>query len=151
MNDFYELYKPLRNRLRSLKLDDSLYVVFRYIKYLSGGEPNFTNIEIDPAFLKESHFQKNLYMPPWQLELLIKELFINAENANPILPRSFRRWPYFLDTFNQLKDLENEISKYYSNKKNVLLELHRISHRQFPWQAQESQKDYFTRYYKIFS
>ncbi len=51
---------------------------------------------------------------------------------------------------NKIKDLENSIIGTSPDlEKNILLEMHRISHRQFPWQNPPN-SSWITRYYKIF-
>ena len=51
---------------------------------------------------------------------------------------------------NRLKNIENEITKQFYSKDNVLLEMYRLAHREFPWQSLPS-SIWINRYYKNFS
>ncbi|MBF0206764.1 MAG: hypothetical protein HQK53_07720, partial [Oligoflexia bacterium] len=89
----------------------------------------------------------SFYMMPWELTLLCKEVLINSDGYKN--NRSFLNWRYLSDAVNKLKFLENETAKLYSTKDNVLIELFRISHRQFKWQRSPTM-DAPARYWKIF-
>ena len=52
---------------------------------------------------------------------------------------------------NKLKTIEGAIGEHIINQSNVLNELHRLAHRQFPYQSQGFNYDHMTRYYKVFS
>jgi len=143
-NNLYNSYKPLKNHLRQTFVIESLYVIWAYSAYLQFKNPIPRNIE----FL-QSAITSLTMITGWELELLARETIINAEESG-YFKKTLKKWSYFAGAINKLKDTENEISKLYIDEKNVLLELYRLAHRQFPWQTQTS-RQYITRYFKIFS
>lgn len=147
MTDIFNLYKPLRNHLRQLDLEESLSVVRAYAQYLQFGQVIPGDIQVDPEFLQGgSWIEKKFYL--WELELLAREIVLNASTfARP--RESLKQWPYFAQAINKVKWLENEIVKVYP-KDTFLLEMYRISHRQFPWQIRPD-SSWLTRYFRIFS
>jgi len=141
-------YKPLRNYLRKLCVDDSLFVIWNYAQYLQFGKKISKIIEINPSllYLRDT---KSWRPNEWELELLAKEIIINSQDicSSPI---SLKRWSHFFGTLSKLRNLRDEIAKTYINENNVVTELYRIAHRQFPWQSRPNTKFLF-RYYKIYS
>jgi hypothetical protein len=130
---------------------DSLAVTRAYFQYLQFGQALPNDIQVDPAFLRAvSRYDKKVY--EWELEILVKEIILNADYNNSSSGKTIKQWHYFSKAVNEIKDLENIISIKYANlfKENILLELYRISHRQFPWQSNPN-LIWITRYYKIFS
>jgi len=147
-NQIFELYKPLRNHLRQVSLQESLYVLWAYIQYLQFDKLLPSDITGVPPeiLLAENKIGKRFY--EWELEVLIREVIINSQEGD-FGTESLRKWNYFSGAVNKLKELEDEIDKKFIDKTNVLLELHRIGHRQFPWQSKPN-REYITRYFKIF-
>lgn len=144
----FELYKPLRNHLRQLSLMDSLGTVRAYVQHLQFNQSLPGDINVEPYFVNaKNKIEKKVY--EWELDVLAKEIILNTDDS--IKTKTLRNWNYFSGAINKLKDLENNIGKHYNEimAKNVLLELYRISHRQFPWQT-PPHKGWMTRYYKIF-
>ncbi|MEJ1965237.1 MAG: hypothetical protein WDO56_28365 [Gammaproteobacteria bacterium] len=143
----YDLYKPLRNHLRHVSLLQSLGAVRAYQQYLQFGQAFPRDIEVPTVFFQKTRAEKGIY--EWELELLAKELILNApDQAND----DFRRWNAISSAVNKLKDLENEVAGRYDKlfSENILLEVYRIAHRQFPWQAANDSVR-LTRYFKLFS
>ncbi len=146
-HDFYELYKPLRNHLRKVCIEDSLFVVWAYVQHIQFNNQIPSEIEVSQEFLNRKHrAEKGIYS--WELELITKEIIINSQEGQRC-PETLRQWSYYAKTINNLKTLENAIAKEYLNQNNILTELHRIAHRQFPWQTTFF-KGQLIRYYKIF-
>lgn len=144
----YDLYKPLRNFLRQCPLQESLYVVHAYSQAILAGQALPDDITAPPEYRDFTRWpEKGIY--PWNLELLAKELFLHAPDVLSTAC-SLRRWRYFADAQNRLRDLEGAVYQLYQDrlKGHVLLELFRMSHRQFPWQR-GFHSARFTRYYKI--
>jgi hypothetical protein len=144
----FQAYKPLRNNLRKLYLDDSLFVVWNYTQYLQFGKKVSKIIEIDPALLYKKN-TKSWRPNEWEFELLTKEIIINSQEicSSSI---SLKKWRHFYKVLNKLRYLRDEVAKTYIDKNNALTEFYRIAHRQFPWQSRPDLKFLF-RYYKIFS
>ena len=148
-NDAFELYKPLRNHLRKVPLIESLGVIRAYAQHLQFGASFPSDIEVPAWFLQaSSNVGKRVY--EWELDVLARELLINASLGGPVDQRNtLRRWSYFAGAINKLKDLENALVALYPEG-SILIELHRIAHREFPWQ-QPPNATWLSRYYRILS
>lgn len=146
-NTVYNNYKPLRNHLNKLVLDDSFYVIWSYIQHYQFNNKFPQDIEVALEFLNQDHIQKIRMCSEWELETITREIIINAQNST-FSDKSLKAWSYFSGSINKLKSIENEIGGMFVNKDNILVELFRISHRQFPWQISPN-GEYLTRYYKI--
>lgn len=145
----YDLYKPLRNHLKQLPLLDSLGVVRAYVQNLQFNQPLPLDVNTAPYFLQaKSRLEKHVY--EWELDIIAKEIIINTE-TDASSTNTLKEWNYFSSTINKLKDLENNIALRYNDlfKNNILIELYRLAHRQFPWQSPPN-LIWITRYYKIF-
>ncbi len=145
----YEMYKPLRNRMRELNIIESLYVIWAYCNHMQ-----FTNskipsdIQVDNSFLNPTHWAKrNIY--EWELEVLTREVILHGEDAGS--RKTLKRWDTLVNAVNTLKSIENNIGGIFVNKNNILSELFRITHRQFPWQQLRPTHEHIIRYYKIFN
>lgn len=149
--DIYPIYCPLRNYLRQQKLNESLLAIHAHIQYLQfqSSLPQYiTGEPFGYRSMKKFRDLLKFHVFPWELTILYKEILINSQLYGS--PHSLLDWHYFSEAVNKLKGLENEIAKLYSTKENVLLELFRISHRQFRWQRALTM-DAPARYWKIFS
>lgn len=150
-SEVFEWYKPLRNYLRNVCLADSLAVIWSYAQNLQFGTAIPSDVEVHGDFLKATkRIEKIRMVSEWELEVLCRELIINAQQGNTC-PKTLRTWSYFAGAVNRLKSLESNIYKNFVGKANILLELHRIAHRQFPWQAGRPNDTFITRYFKIYS
>lgn len=139
----YNLYKPLRNNLRQLAFLECLSTLRAYIQYFSFSTPLPTGIRVAPQF-----YSRIPIVYGWQLELLTKEVILNCPDQGG---EDFRSWNTLADALNKLRDLENGTAKAYPKDYNVLLEMFRIAHRQFPWQQPQRATRALSRYFKIFS
>jgi hypothetical protein len=143
MPDVFQLYKPLRNHLSRVPLIESLGVVRAYTQHLQFGTRLPRDIETDPQFLRADRVGKRVF--EWELDIMARELLINAvDTENPYGLETLRQWRYFSGAINKLRDLENKIG---IPKGMALLELHRLAHRQFPWQKPMVA---LQRYFRIF-
>jgi len=146
----YDLYKPLRNNLRQVCLLESLGVIRAYVQHLQFGRPFPHDIQVNDEFLKANdRADKGVF--EWELELLAKEIILNSPDRSAC-PKTLRRWRDFAGVVNKLRDLENNIAGRYQEifEQNIMLELYRIAHRQFPWQRPPSSSK-FIRHFRIFS
>lgn len=143
----FQAYKPLRNHLRKLCVDDSFFVIWNYAQYLQFGKKIPKIIEINPAFYLNDSI--NWRVKEWELELLAREIIINSQNSSSC-PKSLKNWSYFSSVVNKLRNLRDEIAKVYSTRENAITELYRIAHKQFPWQSRPN-IEFLFRYYKIYS
>ena len=147
MADMFEAYKPLRNHLRKVELLDSLGVIRAYVQHLQFGTPFPHDIEVPAWFLQASDVGKHVF--EWELDILVREVLINADSSARYGGDTLRRFNYLAGAVNKLKDLENSVAGI-NPEGSILLELHRIAHRQFPWQRGPT-RVMMGRYYRIFS
>lgn len=144
----YQLYKPLRNHLRKYSLLQSLAVIRAYIQHLQFGTAFPRDIQVPREFIAADNVNKNVY--EWELELLVREVIINSPEEGQL---DMRRYQDFSSAVNKLKQLSDAIGGSPAYRQlftgNVLQELFRISHRQFPWQSKPNTDD-FMRYFRIF-
>jgi hypothetical protein len=104
----YELYKPLRNHLRQYSLLESLGVVRAYVQHLQFDQAFPSDIEVDATFLRASDVEKRVYgVHEWELELLAKELILNAPDIGK---KDLRSWKEFSTSINKIKSLLRIIS-----------------------------------------
>jgi hypothetical protein len=66
---------------------------------------------------------------PWDLDILARETVLNATTRGD---RNLRKWNDLAGAINYIRDLDN--AGYAASGDDVLFEMHRIAHRQFPWQ-----------------
>lgn len=142
--DIYDAYKPLRNFLRKFSLVPSLSLIWLLSEHILNNKPlpfkyNFRadNGELLP--LKTLVF-------PWDLEILCRELILNAGNEEVL---SLSKTKDLGHAINLIRDIEEEISIRSLPQDDILLELHRIIHRQFPWQKKNTQRQ-MIRYLKVY-
>jgi len=140
----YDLYKPFRNYMRRFPLVESLQNIWLFAGHLSGQGPHagplrFPDRAGPPVTLKDSVF-------PWDLEVLAREVILNSPATGD---RSFSRWCDLARAMNFIREIDDEIIKRRGSKYDVLRDLHRIVHRQFPWQRPPSASS-IMRYLKIF-
>lgn len=148
--DVYEFYKPLRNQLRQVPLLDSLAVIYAYLQNLQFDRPIPNEIEADKGYIRaQNRAEKGVF--EWDLELLAKEVILNSPDYTTH-PKSFSCWDQFSDAVNKLRKLEEDILRLHSDlyKKNILLEMYRLAHRQFPWQLRPNSST-LIRHFRIFS
>ncbi|MBI5530008.1 MAG: hypothetical protein HY918_00715 [Candidatus Doudnabacteria bacterium] len=145
----YQLYKPFRNHLRHVAVENAFFVIWAYANFFQFDTPFPKNIEVH----QEIHKTKNLPNRPlheWELSLLAREIVINGQSSLSFATKSFQNWMYFSDAINKLKDFENKAWPVFGGMNNIQKEIRRISHRQFPWQARIN-TSFFLRYYKIYN
>jgi hypothetical protein len=146
--DVFAKYKPIRNKV-ALLADDALGVLWAYCQLLQikDFQPP-KEIEIANVYLKANPRQS--YMAEWDIELLAKEVVINAGSV-ATKGRTLRTWKTLAESVNAFKVLEQDIYKQFGNQGNVLVELIRVIHRQIIWQANPPNARSIIRYYKIFN
>lgn len=149
--DIFSVYKPLRNHLKQINLGESLRVIHRYSQHLQFGNKLDPDMSAWEQFLTEnSYVQKSRIVGPWELEVLAKEVILHADlfsNSG----KTMRRWEYFHGSVLKLRQVNEFIAGNFLHQGNMMMELYRIAHWQFPWQAESPNITYLTRYYKIYS
>jgi hypothetical protein len=147
--DAFQEYKPIRNKIASLSVEDSLGVIWAYCQYLQIDGFRFPKeIEVSNGYLDLDIPQT--WISEWELELLAKEVIING-NAVASKGRTLRTWKTLSEQVNAFKALENRIYGAFGSPQEVLVELIRVAHRQFIWQGNPPNSASIVRYYKIFN
>lgn len=146
----FSVYTPLRNHLRKEKLIDSLQAIHYHILLQQFNKPLPSFIQAPIGYRNARGMKEFIpfHIAPWEIEVIAKEVIINSPKYGAI--KSLAEWHQFSQVANKLKDLEEKASKLYATKENVLVELHRIAHRQFTWQHQPTMGD-IGQYWKIYS
>jgi len=149
MASVFELYKPFRNKIAELALDDSLGVIWAYCQYLQLDKFELPHdIEVNYQFTKLDVPQK--WISEWSLEILAKEIILNS-NPLPKRGKTLRSWNTLSDAVNTLRELENNIYSSRDSASTIDVELIRIAHRQFTWQMNAPNDASTIRYFKIFN
>lgn len=147
-DELFEFYKPLRNNLSKVCLEESLYVVWAYIQHIIHNSTIPPDIEVAQEFLRKSHRgEKGIFA--WEFELIARETIVNAQQGDRC-PETLKQWSYLRRSIGKVRDLENAVGQMYVDHTNALTELNRIAHRQFQWQNYHFMQQ-LTRNYKIFS
>jgi hypothetical protein len=145
--DLYALYKSWRNRLADLDRRESLYVIWAYSQAISVSDFAMPNdITVDAQLVGSPGAALNL----WELELLAGEIILNAGEAAR-RQRSLRDPAQLVRVVQGLRALENEIYGANEGAADALIEIWRISHRQFTWQQKRMTAAETIRYYMIYS
>ncbi len=145
----YQLYKPFRNHLHPVAVENAFFVIWAYINFFQFDSPFPHNIEVH----EEVHKTKSLPNRPlheWELSLLAREIVINGQPSFSLASKNFQNWRYFSNAINKLKDFENNAWPIFGGISNIHKEIRRISHRQFPWQTRIN-TSFILRYYKIYN
>ncbi|MDP2692933.1 MAG: hypothetical protein Q8O88_04810 [bacterium] len=148
-NELYNLYKPLRNHLRPVAIENAFYVIWAYINFFQFDKSIPNDIQF-PRELIENKDKPNRAISEWELALLAREVISNGTDSISFATKNFNNWDYFATAINKIKAFENNAWPIFGDKSNVLDELGRIAKRQFPWQIKTSSV-LFLRHFKIFS
>lgn len=149
----FNAYTPFRNAIRKAKLTPSLRAIHAHIQHMLFAQtvPPYiihTPIGYTSNLFKSTVDYLNYHVFPWELEIIAKELIIYGAVVGG--EKTLEDWSHLATVINKLKALEDDIAKIYSNTGNVLVEFHRIAHRQFIWQSKPGLED-IARYWKIYS
>lgn len=147
--DVFSAYKPLRNKIAKLGIEDSLRVIWGYSQFLQIEDFKFpADIEVSKKFIGADFPQA--IVSEWELELLAKEIILNS---GPVVDKSFslRKWAVLGEIVGGIKSLEGAIYRHFGSVENVLVEMMRIAHRQFQWRTDHPNAATIIRYYIIFN
>ena len=147
--DVFQEYKQIRNKIALLASDDALSVIWAYCQFLQVGNFHFpAEVEVSKDFL-ENDFPEG-WISEWELELLAKEVILNGKSVAS-KGHTLRKWKTMSELINAIKAFENKIYGCFGSPEAVLVELIRIAHRQFIWQANPPNSTTTIRYFKIFN
>ncbi len=147
--EVFKLYKPVRNHLRRVSIENAFYVIWAYVRCFQFSTPIPKDIQVDQSILSAKDIpSRGLY--EWELSLLAREVLANGESELILSTESFNKWSYFSNVINKIKNFENNVWPVIGSKELLRHELRRIAHRQFPWHFKITSAD-FVRYYKIYN
>lgn len=139
MSNVYDSYKPLRNMMRQRHLEASLVDVWHLSQHIMNNGPAPVQPGMQPYSLKQ-------YLFPWDLPNIARELVLHADRKGT---KRLNSWISMQTLINSIRRIENAGSKERLVAEDVMKELHRIGHRQFPWQH-KNDLDGLLRYLKVF-
>jgi hypothetical protein len=146
----FEAYKPLCNVIRKLDLTDSLAVIRAYLCNLQFDHDIPSDYEVDREYLsRRSHAERVSLISEFHLETLCREVILHASDLGRA-EKSLKEWATLGKAINHLKKLEEVIAGRYETTDLFLQELHRMAHRQFPWQESRTTAANITRYHMIY-
>lgn len=149
-NLVFDLYKPLRNKIRKHNLLEALYIVWAYSRNYTFNLPFPGDIELPSEFDQsaELHQRRMKGIHEFELEFLTREFILHCHllpDKNSILKKS-----NLGNIINYLRsNFDDGLHKIF-DRGDILLDSHRWSHRQFKWQIGYDRLD-MLRYHKIFS
>ena len=152
MSAVFEKYKPLRNLIRNIEFEESLFICWYFTNYLLFDRPLPANIEFDKKVKNSTDKMvfKFFVAAEWDIEFLVQEIILESPGKIFEKKKSLAELVYRNRIINQIRVLQDfSIANKLTNE-NIFLELNRISHRQFVWQNHQN-LSLFYRYYKIFS
>jgi hypothetical protein len=145
MPSLYESYKPLRNYLRKFNLWSGLTRCYQFIQFLDFDRP--LPKELQHPRLRTKIDRMRMGIVQWEFEILIREVVLNCDTKSQ---RKFEDWRDVALAINHIKRIENDAYGFHeSQDSDILFELVRIAHRQFPWQAGLGQ-EYVARYHWLY-
>ena len=140
---FFTSYKPFRNAVRTLGLQESLLILWQYSAHLSG------DVELSPLTLglnkRGLPLNISTHIHHWDLAILAREVLLHASTAGSA---SLRELPVFSRLYNKVIELSS-FRPVASDLQQLLLHMHRLAHQQFPIQRGVQVAD-LMRYKRIF-
>jgi hypothetical protein len=141
----YEAYKPFRNYMRRFALEPALVHLWRLSQHLEHDGP--LPGEMGPPPERWAQGRKlGGHLFAWDLDILAREIVLNAQPAGAVLDR----WNDLAPAINHLRCLDNVATQaFFADGGDVMREMHRLAHRQFPWQMPPNRNS-LLRYMRIF-
>lgn len=124
--NFYDDYKPLRNYLRKFPLVDSLLNIWALSREVIEEETQGRA----PIVGRPLRYRR-LPIYGWQIETLCRELVLNAPDNGTL---SLMKWKHLAKAFDLIGAAEEAAFNANGKTMDIMLEVHRSAHRQFPWQ-----------------
>lgn len=135
----YTAYKPLRNFLRQCNIDASLADVWQFALHIRADGPAPCELGMPPYDVRG-------YAYPWDLPVIAREVILHADPGGSRRLRSRDAWARII---NGIRAVGAAAAKERLELDDVMSELHRVGHLQFPWQ-QGSTEASLVRYLKVF-
>ena len=128
--DFYNQYKPFRNFLRKFSQVDGLVDLWVYSSYCMEG----LTLPSNYAVLKDGRQVRQLSLYPWDFDVLTREVILNGGELRA--ERSLKQWNEIARATKFLRDLDDTAFVSADGRIDIMFQLHRFAHRQFPWQIE---------------
>ncbi|MGB7097763.1 MAG: hypothetical protein WBD95_03225 [Xanthobacteraceae bacterium] len=142
---FFDEDVPFREYMRGFDLVTSLIDVWAYSCHIIDGQPLASEYAVGLDQSKRGPLRESVH--PWELDILAREIVLNS-GQRPTY--SLRWWNDLAAAVNFVRRLDEvAFLQSKSPETDVLLELHRIAHRQFPWQIGGGANP-MVRAYKVF-
>ena len=126
-NLVYKRYKPLRNHLKKVSIEDALSVIWAYAQYFQFDKKFPEDIEFPSVFANKTNKENMALLSPWELKVLAERIIIDSEDIS-INKETFKNVNYFFGAVNKLKELENEISEIYIKCIYILFSVYDVCH-----------------------
>lgn len=144
MIDLYTAYKPFRNYMRRFAMVPSLLQLWGYFVCITENRP------LAPALAvgKPPHLDLRAHLYPWDLEILVREVILNADTRGS---DALHHWNGLAEAVNHIRRLEGVPYEEGEDRANIMVDLQRIPHRQFRWQSGSAKRAaQIVRAWKIF-
>lgn len=131
-SDLY--FRKLSNLIGTLDIPELFRVVWQIRKMQTvGGRGPLLLYQIPDGF-DTSDIRSNLYLHPWRLETLINCVLCRPQQHNDRRILQLRYLPAFLKLYDTLHKLENAQDGESLRRNHILVEIFRLTRRQFEWQ-----------------
>lgn len=124
----YDLYKPLRNKLREHDVWSGLAAVYHFMQLLQFKRPLPPALRF-PELAWKSPYDLGIF--EWEMLNLGRELILNSGPTG----RSMMNWDAVAGGINLIKRIENQQWGRDAGEDDIFYELVRIANRQFDWQG----------------
>jgi hypothetical protein len=146
MSEPFDSYKKFRNKISDLDFEDSFAAAWAFSQFSQAKNFRFPDdVERHHSFTSDGMRQPY----SWQLETIVREVVLHASPTNR-RGKTLKVWNDVAAVVNALRSLEDVIHEATLNNDNILLEMLRVAHQQFPWQVGVSTR-LVGRYFRIFN
>ncbi len=141
--DAFRIYKPLRNYVRRFERESALRTIYNYSMFL-----DFDH-ELEPPLQRPGPpvSKIDFGFHQWDLEIALREILLESPTYSYDMLNS---WSAFAELINKMRKVDQEIYRAYRAQSDVMLDIFRIAHHQFPWQIGLTNQ-MMIRYYKIYN
>lgn len=129
---FYEAYKPFRNYMRGFPAVTTLIHLWAYAQHVAEGQQLAPGLAVGMP-CAEGPLNSKVYR--WDLEILVREGILHSCGAGQL---DIRQWRDLARAVNHIRRLDEwSAANGALTAADVLLDVHRIAHRQFRWQDRQ--------------
>lgn len=142
--NLYQRYKPLRNLFSEFRIEQSLQDIWNLSEHLLNNHPLPNHSSFN--FLRSQFKNLKSIIYPWELATVLREVIINSNDKGS---RALTNYNDLRAAINSIRNYGDQIASAKLKKPDqVLKDLHRIAHHQFPWQRNDN-LELIIRYRKI--